>query len=222
MDDPSSTGDLNGFGPRRRSTRRLVLSIAVALAAAFALYLFQPGWFTAPANATPGTSPAATATPTPRPRPRRDFYLGQAHMVDNLEVTPIQVTYTRGSGDHVANHGDIYAIVMLRFVNRIGGSHDYTLVPDGNCMVGLLPTCHFYVTDSHGEKNPPIPYDPYHTGLRAVVLQDGGYQIGSYTFEVPERDVKMHTLQLLYYHDPIGDANNVKHWLLELRPTHGR
>jgi hypothetical protein len=78
------------------------------------------------------------------------------------------------------------------------------------------------VTDSQGEKNPPMPYDPYHTGLRAVVLRDGGYQQGSYTFEVPERDVKTHGLQLLYYHDPLGDANNVKHWLLEPRPKNGR
>src|SRR5690242_2968074 len=173
MDDRTSAGDLNGFGPRRRSIRRLILSIAVALAAALALYVFQPSWFSAPANATPHTSGPATTTPTPPPTPRppREFYLGQPRVVENIEIIPQQVTYTRGSGDHVAHRGNVYAIVTLRFVNRNGGSHDFTLLPDANRMVGLLPACHFYVTDSHGEKNPPIPYDPYHTGLRAVVLQ---------------------------------------------------
>src|SRR5437588_1716229 len=50
---------------------------------------------------------------------------------------------------------------------------DYGFVPDVTCAVQY---CHFYVRDSQGEKNPPTPYDPYHTRLRAVVLQDAGHQ----------------------------------------------
>ena len=30
------------------------------------------------------------------------------------------------------------------------------------------------------------------------------------------------TLQLLYYHDPFGDANSVVHWELRSPPNHGR
>ena len=74
-------------------------------------------------------------------------------------------------------------------------------------------------SDSLGEKNPPVPYDPEHTHLRAVVLQDGGRQQGSYTFEVPEHDVQTHALQLLYFHDPVLDAGSVKHWLLTWPPN---
>ncbi len=215
---PESGAGLNGFGPSRRSTVRFVLSIAVALAAAFALYLFQPGWFSAPAAAVPQTGPTPTPTPTPRPQPPHFPYLGQPRHFDKYILTPLSVRYTRGSDGNVANQGDVFVVVMLQYRNTSNG--DLTLVPTVNCG---LPYCNFYVLDSQGEKNPPIRYDPYHTGLRPVVLQANGYQEGSYTFEVPERDVgKTHALQLLFYPDPLTDANNVKHWYLEYAPKHGR
>ena len=203
-----------GFGPRRRSTVRFVLSIAVAVAAAFALYTLQPSWFTAPAVAGPRR---VVPTPKPKSKPPHLHYLGQQQRVDNVAITPVSVTYTRGSGSAEANKGYVYVIVTLLIVNHRG--QDYGFVPDVNCAVQW---CHFYVRDSLGEKNPPTPYDPYHTRLRAVVLQDGGHQQGSLTFEVPERDVQARTLQLLYYHDPFGDANSVVHWELRSPPNHGR
>ena len=208
--------EFTGFGPRRSSTVRFVLSIAVAVAAVFALYTLQPGWFTAPAAAGPHGS-AVAPTPKPKASHLRMHYLGQRQSVDNVAITPIEVTYTRGSGSDVANAGYVYVIVTLRIVNHRG--QDYGFVPNVNCAVQY---CNFYVRDSLGEKNPPTPYDPYHMRLRAVVLQDGGHQQGSLTFEVPDRDVKAHTLQLLYYHDPFGDANNVLHWELRPPPNYGR
>jgi hypothetical protein len=217
---PDNSGpELNGFGPRRRSTVRFVLSIAVAVAAAFALYVLQPSWFTAPAVAGPRGGPRAVPSPTPTPRPPVPHlhYLGQQQSVDNVAITPLAVTYTRGSGADAANKGYVYAIVTLLIVNHRG--QDYGFVPNVTCPVQY---CNFYVRDGQGEKNPPTPYDPYHTRLRAVVLQDGGLQEGSLTFEVPERDVKTHRLQLLYYHDPFGDANGVVHWELRYPPHHGR
>ena len=209
--------ELNGFGPPRRSTMRFVVSIAMAVIAALALYTLQPSWFTAPAAAR--LHGGVRAVPTPRPKSHLPHlhYLGQQLRVDNVAITPVHVTYTRGSGSEVANTGYVYVIVTLRIVNQRG--QDYGFVPDVTCAVQY---CHFYVRDSQGEKNPPTPYDPYHTRLRAVVLQDGGHQQGSLTFEVPERDVQAHTLQLLYYHDPLGDANSVVHWELRRPPNHGR
>ena len=197
-----------------RATLRFVLSIAVALAAVGALYLFWPNLFAAPSAATPPLPPPR-ATPTPRPAPPRYPHIGQAHRVDNVLIRLVGVQYTHGSGANQANQGDTYAIVTLRIQNERG--QDYTFVPNVAC---LLPYCNFYILDAQGEKNPPIHYDPYHTALRAVVLQNGGYQLGSYTFEVPERDVQNQTLQLLYYHDPLGDANNVAHWILKEATTH--
>lgn len=221
MDEPPSPAiagpELNGFGPRRRSTVRFVLSIAVALAAAFALYVLQPGWFSAPAAVGPRAGPRALPSPTPRPRPPRDHYLGEQQSVDSVAITPLGVTYTRGSGGDAANKGYVYAIVTLRIVNHRG--QDYPFVPNVSCPIQY---CNFYVRDGQGEKNPPMPYDPYHTRLRAVVLQDGGHQEGSFTFEVPEHDVRAHTLELLFYHDPFGDANNVLHWELRYSSAHGR
>lgn len=202
----------------RHRTLRLVLSLLLAFAAALALYLLQPSWFNVPATATPTNQPATpTPSPTARPKPPVYPYIGREQRVDNVYITPLGVTYTHGSGATLPNRGDVFAIVMLRFVNHSG--HDFTLVPNVNCS---LPYCNFYVSDSLGEKNPPVPYDPEHTHLRAVVLQDGGRQQGSYTFEVPEHDVKAHTLQLLYFHDPVLDAGSVRHWLLTWPPKHGQ
>jgi hypothetical protein len=209
--------ELHGFGPRRRSTMRLVVSIAVAVVAALALYTLQPSWFTAPAAARLHGGVRVVPAPKPKPHLPHLHYLGQQLRVDNVAITPVHVTYTRGNGSEVANTGYVYVIVTLRIVNQRG--QDYGFVPDVTCAVQY---CHFYVRDSQGEKNPPTPYDPYHTRLRAVVLQDGGHQQGSLTFEVPERDVQAHTLQLLYYHDPLGDANSVVHWELRPPPNHGR
>ena len=214
---PDDSGsELNGFGPRRRSTARFVLSIAVAVAAALALYALRPSWFRAPSAAGPRGGVRALPSPTPKPKRHPLHYLGEQQSVDNFAITPIDVTYTRGSGSDVANRGYVYVIVTLRIVNHRG--QDYGFVPNVNCPVQY---CNFYVRDSLREKNPPTPYDPYHMRLRAVVLQDGGYQQGSLTFEVPDRDVQAHTLQLLYYHDPFGDANNVVHWELRYPSNRG-
>lgn len=202
--------------PARRSTLRLVLSILVALAAALALYVLQPGWFSVPSVGAPKPAATSVPSPTPKPKPVAVPRLGESQRVDNVAVTPLDVTYTRGNGSVVANQGDVFAVIMMQFVNHSG--HDITFVPNVNCTI---PYCNFYVSDSQGEKNPPIPFDPFHTRLRAVVLQDGGRQQGTYTFEVPERDVRDHALQLLYYHDPVLDANSVRHWLLEKAPKHG-
>lgn len=207
---------MNGFGPSRRSTVRFVLSILVALALAFALYLFEPGWFSAPVAAGPQTAPQPTPTPTPKPRPPRLPYLGEARHFDKYVLTPLSVRYTSGNGATAANVGNVFVVVTLRYANVSGA--DFTLIPTVNCG---LPYCNFYVLDSQGEKNPPVAFDPYHTRLRPVVLTPGGHEEGSYTFEVPEHDVKTHSLQLLYYPDPLADANNVKHWLLEYPPKHG-
>lgn len=222
MEGPTTGG---GTPPRQareqssRATLRFVLSVAVALAAVLLLYVLNPGIFSAPVVATPQVSASPTPTPTPRPKPRRSYpYIGGTRRIDNVLIKVVRVQYTHGSGTDQANQGNVYAVVTLRIENQRG--QDYSFVPNVNC--GLPLTCNFYVLDRQGEKNPPVRYDPYHTALRAVVLQDGGYQIGSYTFEVPERDARAHTLQLLYYHDPIADANSVAHWLLQKAPTHGR
>lgn len=198
---------------------RFLLSIAVALAAVLALYLFQPGLFSVPAIATPRVIPPK-ATPTPRPSPPRYPDIGEARRIDNIVIKLMNVQYTRGSGAMQANQGDVYAVVTLRFENLRG--QDYTFVPSIPSVTCGLPYCNFFILDSQGEKNPPIRYDPYHTALRSVVLQSGGYQQGSYTFEVPERDALAHMLQLLYYHDPVADANGVAHWILKEEPLHGQ
>jgi hypothetical protein len=85
------------------STVRLVVSIVVA--AALALYISQPGWFTAPAAA--GLHCGVRAVPAPRPRPTQPhlYYLGQQQSVDNVATTPVNTTYTRGSGSDEANRG---------------------------------------------------------------------------------------------------------------------
>ncbi len=202
----------------RRRTARFLLSVGVALAAALAVYVLQPHWFAATSATTPPGKPTATPSATPRPKPEPLPHLGDTQRVDNIAITPLDVTYTRGSDAMQANKGDVYAVVTIEFVNRTGG--DYTFVPNANCS--LPYQCNFYVLDSLLEKNPPVSYDPFHTKLRPVLLADGGRQIGSYTFEVPERDAQAHTLELLYYHSLLLDANNVKRWLLVKPPAHGR
>jgi hypothetical protein len=200
----------------RRPVVRLVASIGAAVLAVILLYLWQPGWFAAPSGAQPPPHNTPPPTPTPTPKPPALPYLGQERRVDSIAVTPITVTYTHGNGVQQANRGNIYAIVTLLFVNHSG--HDWVLAPNVNCT---LPLCTFYLADSLGEKNPPVAFDPFRTRLRAVILQDNGRQEGSVTFEVPERDVKAHSLQFLYYPNPVFDANSVKTWLLVPPPMHG-
>lgn len=206
--------EFEDLAPRRRPTLRLVLSIALALAAVLALYTFQPGWFAVPAAAPVHHTPAPTATARPPVQPY--LYIGDEQRFENVSITPLSVNYTYGSGAMQANRGDVFAIVMLLIVNHTGA--DYTLASSVGCT---LPYCNYFVSDSLGEKNPPVNYDPNRTRLRSVVLQDGGHQIGSYTFEVPERDARDHLLQLLYYPNPVLDTSIVKRWLLEPRPRHG-
>jgi len=201
----------------QRPLVRLVASLAAAVLAVALLYLWQPGWFAAPSSAQPPPQHTAPPTPTPAPKAPALAYLGQERRVDNIAVTPISVTYTHGNGTQQANHGDIYAIVTVLFVNHSG--HDWVLSPNFNC---ILPLCSFYLVDSLGEKNPPVAFDPFRTRLRAVILQDNGRQQGSVTFEVPEHDVVAHTLQFEYYPSPVFDANNVRTWLLVPPPKHGR
>jgi hypothetical protein len=210
-----------GRSVRRLSAQRPLIRLLATLGAAILivalLYAWQPGWFAAPSSAQPPPQHAPTPTATPAPKPPSLAYLGQERRVDNIAVTPITVTYTHGNGVQQANHGNIYAIVTMLFVNHSG--HDWVLSPNFNC---ILPLCSFYLLDSLGEKNPPVTFDPFRTRLRAVILQDNGRQEGSVTFEVPEHDVKTHSLQFLYYPSPVFDANNVKTWLLLPPPKHGR
>lgn len=214
---PRPEADYDEAVPRRRTTLRLLLSIALALAAALALYLFQPGWFANPSAAPAHSHHTPVPTATPKPKVPPVPYLGEEQHFDNVSITPLDVTYTRGSGLLQANTGNVFAIVMLRIVNHTGT--DYTLQPNVPCVI---PYCNYFAVDTLGEKNPPVPYDPYHIHMRAVVLQDGGQQVGAYTFEVPERDAKAHALKLLYYPNPVLDATIVKQWLLAWPPRHGR
>lgn len=219
---PPTSGDTNGFGPRRRSTMRFVLSVGIALALVIALYIYQPGWFMTrviPSGTSPQPTAAPTSVPTPKPSPTpADPSLGGHHTVDGIKITLESVEFTGGNSQRQANIGDTFAVVMLRVENL--QSQDYGLVPNINCAVHF--NCNFYVQDSQGEKNPPIAFDPYHTALRPVVLQPGGHQVGSYTFEVPERDAATGRLALLWYHDPLTDANNVQHWKLPRDEDRGR
>lgn len=203
--------DINGFGPRNRSTLRLILTIAAALVVVLGLYVLQPSWFAAPVAANPPASATPTPTPVPKPKPApRQYYIGDGHRADGVWITPISVQYTPGSGANQANQGYTYAVVTLRIENHL--TQDYTFNPNINC----LQYCNFYVQDTLGEKIPPIEYDPYRTKVRAVVLQSLGHQVGSYTFEVPRGDARDHRLVLLWYHNPLVDPDTVFHW--NLRP----
>lgn len=226
----SSEAGWTGFGRGQRSPRRLALSLLSAVVLALLLHAWQPGWFAVPAVATivgrvgaPAAGTANPATPVPSPVPTsaaqatlaHEAYIGRALLVDNLRVTLLGVRYTRGMGAEQANTGNIYAVVMVKFENLNHQGNDYSLVPNVPCG---LPYCNFYLRDGQGEKNPPVPYDPYHTHMRAVVLQDGGMEQGSYTFEIPARSASTHAMQLLYYPSPLGDANNVHHWIVAEEP----
>ncbi len=209
-----------GFGRRRRSPLRLALSLGLAAAAIILLYLNQPGWFSAPvaviAPRNP-THPTPAPQPSPTPKPQvRDPYIGGWRDYNGVRITVLGVSYTYGSGLDQANKGNVYAVVRLRFENHSGS--DYPLIPNVNCQLPLY--CNFYVNDSQGEKNPPLPYDPTHTHLRAVVLQDKGYEEGSYTFEVPDHDrfSRSQPLQLLYYPAPLYAADTIYRWILQ-EPT---
>jgi len=223
---PTSTGDapangMNGFGPSRRSAVRFALSVGVAIVAVLAIHLYQPGWFTASALPAPGPTAGPkqqpTAPPTPRPKPA-DPYIGGWHVsADNIKVTLLDVQYTRGDNGRLANRGNVFAIVTLRVQNLQG--KDYAFSPNVNCQ--LQTTCNVYAQDNQGEKNPPIPYDPTHTALRAVVLQPSGLQEGSYTFEVPARDEHTDHLRLLWYPSPLLAPDTLYHWILTGDPHHG-
>ncbi len=210
-----------GFGRRRRSPLRLALSLGLAAAAIILLYTSQPGWFAAPvAVVAPRipTHPTPAPQPSPTPKPQvRDPFIGGAQVdsIHGVRITLLGVHYTYGSGADQANKGNVYAVVRLRFENHSGS--DYPLVPNINCQLPL--SCYFYVNDSQGEKNPPLPYDPTHTRLRAVILQDKGYEEGSYTFEVPDRDRfnRSQPLQLLYYPNPLTAADTIYRWILQER-----
>jgi len=218
--------DMNGFGPRRRSPLRFVLSTAIALGLVAILYLSQPGWFTtriitgvAPGPApTAGPSPPPTPAPKPKPAPPLAGIGGSHISPDNIKITLENVQYARGGDGRVANQGDTFAVVTLLIENQ--QNQDYSLQPNVSC--GLRLTCNFYVQDTQGEKNPSVPFDPYHTALRALVLQPRGHTKGSYTFEVPESDATAGRLELLWYYQPLTDANNVQHWQLPRDHSHGR
>jgi hypothetical protein len=219
-----STG-MNGFGPRQRSPLRFVLSTGIALGLIAILYLSQPGWFTtriitgAAPGPTPTAGPTPPPTPTPKPKPAPPLEgIGGSHLSpDSIKITLEDVQYTRGGDGRVANQGDTFAVVTLLIENQ--RNQDWDLTPNVTCGFNL---CNFYVQDTQGEKNPPVSFDPYHTALRAVVLQPRGHHKGSYTFEVPESDAAAGRLELLWYYQPFTDANNVQHWQLPRDQSHGR
>lgn len=201
--------------------RRLVFNLALAGAVVLAIYLWQPQWFSisqtisSMAHGGAKGTPTPPPTPTPTPKPTRVTYpyLGESWTVDSVQFTPLNVRYTYGSGGNHATVGDIYAVVMLRITNHQGG--DYAVIPAPNCAVLL---CKFYIRDKEGRKYPPVNYDPLLTKLQTVILPAGSYVDGSYTFEVPAADARANALQLLYYHDPLTDANAVVRWNLAPRP----
>ncbi len=213
--DSSQSDRFGGLGPRRRSVRRLALSVAAA--AALGLVAELTGLLAQPVVTTPAISAQPTPTPAPTPKPKvPDPAIGGSQTVDNIKITLLGARYTYGSAATRANVGNIYTVIMLRIENRQGV--DYPFSPNVTCQLG---NCNFYLRDSQSEKNPPVAYDPYHTHLRAVVLQPGGVQQGSYTFEVPEQDRIAHDLRLLYYPSPLFDANTVFHWNVTGTTKHG-
>jgi hypothetical protein len=226
---PSEPTDTNGFGPRRRSNARLLFSVGIAATAFLALRLYQPDWFSA--SALPGGNPAPTAlagpvatpTPAPTPKPPSYPYIGGSQTSSEnstiVKITLRDVQYAPGGNGRVANKGNVFVVVTLRIENRQQGK-DYPFSPNVNCQ--LQTTCNFYVQDNQGEKNPPIPYDPAHTALRAVVLQPGGRQEGSYTFEVPARDAHTDRLRLLWYPSPLLAPDTIYHWILTGDRRHER
>lgn len=211
----SQADQFGGLGPRRRSVRRLAVSIGVA--AVLGVLAALLGLLAQPVATTPAVSALPTATPVPTVKPKvPDPAIGGSQTVDNIKITLLGIRYTYGSGTTRANVGNIYAVVMLRIENRQGV--DYPFSPNVVCQLG---NCNFYLRDNQGEKNPPVLYDPYYTHLRAVVLQPAGVQQGSYTFEVPEHDRMAHDLRLLYYPSPLFDANAVYHWNVTEASKHG-
>ena len=142
-----STG-INGFGPRRRSPLRFILSTGIALGLVVILYLSQPGWFTtriitgAAPGPTPTAGPTPPPTPTPKPRPAPTVEgIGGAHISpNNIKITLEDVQYTRGGDGRVANQGDTFAIVTLLIENQ--ENQDYSLQPNVSC--GLRLFCNFY------------------------------------------------------------------------------
>lgn len=204
-DGPASPR-FNGFGPRRRSITRLGSTLAVVLIVVGMLQIAHPRWLQ-PSH----LGPNGTIHLGGHRADQRYPYLGETRgSNDGILITPLSVSYTPGDRGTLANKGYLFAIVTLRIQNARAG--DYAFLPAVNCLVQV--SCNFYIRDSFGEKNPPVLYDPQHTGLRGVVLQPHGQQVGSYTFEVPKSDVQNGSLQLLWYPNPVSDANFLVHWWL--------
>jgi len=207
--------DPRGFGPRRGSTGRLVLSLIVALGLLFLLFHLQPSWFFAGGTVVPTPVSGIIATPTPISTPKpvlpRYPYIGQAALINSTSITPLGVQYSQGDNANKPNVGDVFAVVLLHIANH--QDKDYNLVPNVPC---LLAACNFFIRDGEGRKNPPLPFNPYRTQLRSVVLAPGSSIDGSFTFEVPQSDAAYQTLQLLYYDNPIFNADSLTRWLLKL------
>jgi len=203
---------------RKVSTLRFIISLIAALSIVLAVFRLQPDWFSPNSNVVPTSVAGVAITPTPTFTPKLTSshypYLGQGITIGNITILPLTMRYTYGSSANQPNVGNEFAVVMLRLVNH--QDKDYDVIPNVPCP---LVTCNFYLRDSEGRKNPPLSYDPFRTQLRPVILQPSSAIEGSYTFEVPRYDAEHNSLQLLYYDNPLLNADSVTHWQLKVLPS---
>jgi len=213
----NSDSSFSGFGRRKVSMWRFIMSVVAVLGAVLALRRLQPAWFSGTSPIVPtsvaGVAPTPTPVPTMKPPSAHYPYLGQGVTIGGITIIPLTVRYTGGSSANQPNINDEFAVVMLRLVNH--QDKDYSVIPNASRLLGA---CNFYVRDSEGRKNPPLSYDPFRTRLRPVILQPTSAIEGSYTFEVPRYDAEQNTLQLLYYDSPLLNADSLTHWQLKSPP----
>ena len=213
--EDSEQGSSNGFGTERRSRPKLLLTIIISAFILLSVFALNPRvlpvHLTFP-NVNAHQSRRVQHTHTP---PYPSFGVPRMSS-DGLQVTPLTATNTIGTGVHFVGQGLTYEVVTFRFENM--RSSDITLQPETFCA--LQVTCHFYIRDSQGEKNPAVSFDPFHNNIRLVILQPHGYQIATITFAAPAVDAKAGNLQLLWYSNPVTDANALYHWALRPGESH--
>jgi hypothetical protein len=184
--------------------RRMLLTIAVAVAVVGLVYLLRPSWFDTDSTYTlpivPGTSTLGPRPTQPRPQPTPTLAIprvGLTQHLDNVWVTPYHLERSQGGSGIFPNLGDEFLVVSLRIANK--SDTDFR-VSAGD----------FMVLDSHGQIDPPLINDFTRRRIREVRLVPLGFTSGTLIFEVPKADT---SAELIYQPDFLSPSKH-KIWIL--------